>query len=347
MTRPPSPHPPRKPFTRRLIESSASLRPRWQLVFLVLNVLIGAQFYVWVRYYETGGTTLRVARPPGVEGWLPIAALMNLKLLIDTGQVPHFHAAGMFLLVAFLSMSWLFKKSFCSWLCPIGTISEWLWQGGQALFGTTVRVPRWLDVPLRSLKYVLLGLFLFAVGSMSAEAIAAFLTGPYGRVADVKMLNFFREMSRTTALVIGLLLLISVPIKNAWCRYLCPYGALLGLAGLLSPARIIRNPDACIDCAKCAQACPSSLPVDRLASIRSAECTSCLTCVTACPAAGALDLAWMGRRRPVRAWVVAATVAAIFLAVTVGARVSGRWHTIIPDQELFGLVPQASQFSHP
>lgn len=347
MTRPPSLHRPRKPFTRRLAEWSATLRPRWQLAFLALNVLIGTQFYLWVRYYESGGTTLRVARPPGVEGWLPIAALMNLKLLLDTGRLPHVHAAGMFLLIAFLTMSWLFKKSFCSWLCPIGTISEWLWQGGEALFGRTLRVPRWLDVPLRSLKYVLLGLFLFAVGSMSAEAIAVFLTGPYGLVADVKMLNFFREMGQTTAIVVGCLLLLSVVIKNVWCRYLCPYGALLGLAGLLSPARITRNADACIDCAKCAQACPSSLPVDRLASVRSAECTSCLTCVAVCPAAEALDLAWTRPRRPVRAWVVAAAVAAIFLVVTAGARVSGRWHTVIPDHELFGLVPQASQFSHP
>ena len=50
----------------------------------------------------------------------------------------------------------------------------------------------------------------------------------------------------------------SVFVQNFWCRYLCPYGALLGLTSLLSPLRIRREPAACIDCAKCAKACPSS-----------------------------------------------------------------------------------------
>ena len=50
-----------------------------QMAFLALNLWIGAQFYLFVRYYETGGRSPWAARPPGVEGWLPIASLMNLK----------------------------------------------------------------------------------------------------------------------------------------------------------------------------------------------------------------------------------------------------------------------------
>ena len=46
---------------------------------MLLNLWIGVRFYLFVRYYETGGHTVFVTRPPGVEGWLPIAALMNLK----------------------------------------------------------------------------------------------------------------------------------------------------------------------------------------------------------------------------------------------------------------------------
>src|SRR3989442_12428093 len=56
-------------------------------------------------------------------------------------------------------------------------------------FGRNFRLPRWLDIPLRGLKYLLLGLFLYAVASMSVDGIRAFLDGPYGLVADVKMLN--------------------------------------------------------------------------------------------------------------------------------------------------------------
>src|SRR5208283_4913784 len=69
-----------------------------------------------------------------------------------------------------------------------------------------------------------------------------------------------------------------------------PYGALLGLTSWLSPTRIRRNAETCIDCGKCAKACPSALPVDKLVQIRSVECTGCLECVAVCPAQNALAM---------------------------------------------------------
>jgi polyferredoxin len=339
-------HAHRKPLIRRQPDSSQLVRLSFQLAFLLLNLWIGALFYFWVRYYESGGATMRVDRPAGVEGWLPIAALMNLKYWLSTGDVPDIHAAGMFLLVAFLAISLLMRKAFCSWLCPIGTLSEWLWQGGEALFGRTFAAPRWLDWPLRSLKYILMGLFVYAVASMSAEGLRGFLTSPYGIVADVKMLDFFRFLGGTGTIVICVLLIASVFVRNAWCRYLCPYGALMGLVSVLSPARIRREPEACIDCAKCAAACPSLLPVDRLLAVKSAECTNCLLCVTACPARGALQLSGP-RRRDIPTWAVAATVAVLFLGVVGYARWAGYWDTHLPDAVYFDLVPRAREFSHP
>jgi polyferredoxin len=332
-------------FARRPPDHTQRLRQAFQVAFLLLNAWIGVQFYLFVRYYETAGQSVRVARPAGVEGWLPIAALMNVKYTLLTGSLLEVHTAGLFLLVAFVSMAWLLRKSFCSWLCPIGTLSERLWQGGEALFGRTLPVPRWLDVPLRSLKYALLGLFVYAVASMSVEGIRTFLESPYGLVADVKMLNFFRFLGTTGAIVIGALLLVSVPIKNAWCRYLCPYGALLGLVALVSPVRIRRDAEACIDCGKCARACPSALPVDVLASVRSAECTACMLCVTACPASGALDLT--ARRRPVTGWALAVAIAALFIGLTGYARLTGHWDTHLPDAVYFDLIPRANAFAHP
>ncbi len=330
---------------RRPHSDAPFLRQSVQVGFLLLNLWIGALFYTWVRFYETGGQTLYVTRPPGVEGWLPIAALMNLKYTVTTWSMPPAHAAGMVLLVGFLAVSLVFRKAFCSWLCPVGTLSEWLWKGGVATFGRTFDPPRWLDIPLRSLKYVLLGLFLYAVGSMSAEAIRAFLSGPYGMVADVKMLDFFRHMGRTGIAVCSILVIASVFVKNAWCRFLCPYGALTGLVALFSPMRIRRNPDTCIDCAKCAKACPSRLPVDRLLSVRSAECTSCFQCVVACPVRDALNP--VAARRIVPGWAVATGVLGIVFGLIVIAQVTGHWHTLVPDAVLFDLIPRAAEFGHP
>jgi polyferredoxin len=317
-----------------------------QMAFLALNVWIGIQFYLFVRHYESGGRSLLVARPPGVEGWLPIASLMNLKVLLATGRIPTLHPAGMFLLIAFLAMSWIFRKSFCGWLCPVGTASEYLWRLGRKIFRRSFRLPRRADIALRSLKYILLALFLYAVGSMSVPAIHAFLEGPYGIVDDVKMLNFFRLLGLTGGVVMAMLILTSVFVQNFWCRYLCPYGALMGLVSLASPLRIRRNASLCIDCGKCAKACPSALPMDRLITIKSAECTGCMQCVAACPAADALFLS-APRRRRVPGWVVAAGVATLFLGVCGWAQWSGNWNTNLPSRIYFELVPHANEFSHP
>ena len=338
----------RKPFTRRRGDVSQQVRFGVQLFFGAIAVWVGVQFVLWVRYFESGGATLRVERPDGVEAWLPIASLMNLKTLIVTRSVPEMHAAGMFMLIAFLAISFLFRKAFCSWICPVGTLSEWLWQTGQSIFKRTLRVPRWLDVPLRGLKYVLLALFLYVVIAMPVPEIRAFLGGPYGLVADVKMLNFFRVMGQGTAIVLAVLVGLSLVVKNTWCRYLCPYGALMGLVALASPSRIIRNADACIDCAKCAKACPAGLPVDVLASVRSAECTACMSCVAVCPAAGALDLKiGLRRHRAVPPWALAAAIVVIFVGIFGFARAAGCWHTALPDSLYFDLVPRAAAFTHP
>ena len=334
-------------YDKRPIEHTLLIRRGVQMAFLLLNLWIGAQFYLWVRFYETAGATVYVPRPPGVEGWLPVAALMNLKYLLLTASVPEVHPAGLFLLLAFLAMSLVFRKAFCSWLCPIGTISEWLWQGGREMFGRNLALPRWADLPLRSLKYLLLALFAYAVASMPVPELRAFLASPYGLVADVKMLDFFRDAGRLTIQVCLVLIVLSVVTKNFWCRYLCPYGALMGLVSMLSPTRITRDPISCIDCGKCAKACPSLIPVDTLMTVRTPECNGCLTCVTVCPVKDALEMRTLVTRRRVTAPRIALGVAAIFLVAVGYAKLSGHWRGNTPEEVFFQLIPNASSFSHP
>ena len=90
--------PRKKPLIRR-VSPDLSQRARHvvQGLFLLLNGWLGLQFYLWARYFERGGAGLAVSRPAGVEGWLPIAGLMNTKYLLLTGHVPSIHPAAMFL----------------------------------------------------------------------------------------------------------------------------------------------------------------------------------------------------------------------------------------------------------
>lgn len=345
--------PVRKKLIRRVRpDYSQPVRRGFQLVFFLLNLWIGAAFYYWVRGFEAGTHDRLSTRPAGVEGWLPIAGLMNLKYWLTIGRLPAIHPAAMFLFVTFLAIAFLFRKAFCSWLCPVGTLSEYLWRAGRQILGRNFVLPRWLDLPMRSLKYLLAGFFVWAIANMSALDIEGFMRSPYGVVADVRMLNFFRYLGETAAIVLGLLVIASVLVQNFWCRYLCPYGALLGLASLLSPLRIRREPDACIDCAKCAKACPSALPVDKLITIKSAECTGCLECVAVCPAEGALQMALPVSRRSskipqIPAWAMAAGIAALFLGIIGYAKMAGYWDGNVPDYTYRQLVPGASEVEHP
>ncbi|HKF47186.1 MAG TPA: 4Fe-4S binding protein [Terracidiphilus sp.] len=338
-------------------DRSQRVRHTAQGLFVLLNAWLGLQFYLWVRYFERGGTGLYVSRPAGAEGWLPIAGLMNLKYLVMTGHVAAIHPAAMFLFIGFMGMSLLVKKAFCSWLCPVGTFSEFLAGVGRKVLGRNLRPPKWVDVALRSLKYILLGMFVALIGAMSAEALAGFMSTPYGLLADVKMLNFFRSMSLTAAIVIAALALLSMVVEHFWCRYLCPYGALMGLVSLVSPVKIRRDAEACIDCGKCAKACPAGLQVDQLVQIQSVECSACMQCVAVCPAQDALQLALPPRKAatPAQRWfrrrlspvVVAGVIGYLFFGVVLYARATNHWKTDLPREMYMRLVPHANELGHP
>ena len=346
--------PDRSQQTRRIV----------QFAFLLLNVFLGIKFVLWVRYFESHGATMYVDRPAGVDGWLPIAGLINFRYFLATHHLPDIHPAALVLFTVFVAASILLKKAFCSWLCPVGTLSEYLWKFGRKIFRRNLNVPRWLDITLRSLKYILLGFFLFIVFTMSLDAMIGFLMSPFGLLADVKMLNFFRQIGTIGLAVIMILVALSVVIQNFWCRYLCPYGALMGIVSALSPVKIRRDAEACIDCGKCNKACPSHLPVDQLVQIRSVECTACMECVAVCPAENALQfslaprasapadaqepktIAARWRGRPLQPWKVAAMLAIVFFGMVGAARLTGHWQTNLSREIYMELVPNADQYEH-
>jgi NAD-dependent dihydropyrimidine dehydrogenase PreA subunit len=301
--------------------------------FLATVLLIGYEFVRWVHGLE-GGLVVG-ERPPGVEGFLPIAALLSLRHLATTREIHPVHPAGLVLLLLALATGLFAKKAFCSWVCPLGTLSEALAALSHRLFRRRLRLPRKVDLPLRSLKYLLLAFFVWVVFfSMDARSVADFLDSPYNSVADVKMLYFFERLSLFGGLTLGALVLLSLLVPYFWCRYLCPYGALLGALSLLSPLKVTRHAPSCIDCGLCTKACPARLPVERLARVRSDECSACLSCVAACPVTRALRVEaprpWPLALRPA---AFAALVLALFVGGTLLARASGHWRNGLTNQE--------------
>ncbi len=208
-------------------------------------------------------------------------------------------------------------------------------------------MPKWLDFILRSLKYLLLGFFLYSILRMPVEGLRQFIYGPYNRIADVKMYLYFRNITVTAVIVIAALFVLSLLFKNFLCRYLCPYGALLGLFSALSPVAVRRDANVCTDCGRCGRACPNRIAVDKKEMVRSVECTACFDCVEACKMDGALRMGWprtKARLSPAAYGVI--TVAAFFFAAQIG-RSFGYWRSETPDSMYKILHNRIAEISHP
>jgi polyferredoxin len=302
-----------------------------QTWFVLFCIFIGYRFYLFVLHFETGGSPF-VERPPSVDAFLPIAGLISFKNFVSTGIVEPFHPAAFVMFSAIISVSLLLKKGFCGWICPVGTISQWLWMTGGKFMGRNRKIWRYLDIPLRSSKYILMAFFLYVVVFRTSPAsMAAFLASDYYKVADAKTMRFFTEMSGIT---FGFLIAVgglSLVYRNFWCRYLCPYGALLGLLSVVSPFKIKRDEDKCVHCHACNENCPSLINVENKEVVSSPECFGCLTCVSRCPSKGALDISVGAvKRKIVHPVLYPLILLAVFYLIIGAAAVSGNWGSHIP-----------------
>ena len=317
-----------------------------QWTVLLMVIYAGFAFYHFVGALERGAVP-SFSRPPSVEGFLPIGGLMALKLWITEGIFDTVHPASIVILSGALILSFLLRKSFCGWICPVGTVSEAVWKTGKKIFGKNYAVPKYPDYLLRSIKYILMSFFLYIILiKMSPSDVAGFIGTPYWKVVDIKMLKFFTAISPATAVILGAIILSSFIYRNVWCRYLCPYGALLGLLGCISPVGISRNDEACTHCNLCTRNCPSLLSVSRKHNIISPECSGCLNCVSSCPSKGALEVTLTGRKE-IHPVMVGASVIAIFFGIILIAHLSGKWSSSLSYAELRGLLSNIANLAHP
>ncbi len=161
------------------------------------------------------------------------------------------------------------------------------------------------------------------------------------------MLHFFTRMSLLTAVVLAALVVLSLFFRNFWCRYACPYGALMGVFALFSPSRIQRNPDSCINCDQCSKVCPSHLPVNRVNQVLSPECTGCMDCVNVCPSKNTLELKVFSK--PIKTAHIGILIMAIFFGMVYCATITGHWKSQLSEAEfrMWLIRADTSEIQHP
>ena len=308
-----------------------------------------------------------------------ILAFMGFRLLFDKAYTPDFEAycpfgglqaLGSYMTMDSLSCSMtstqimmgvvlfigivLFSRLFCGYICPLGTISEWLGKLGDRL-KVRITPTGFVDYALRLLKYALL--FLTFYFTLKSSELFCKKFDPYYAAVS----GFDSDVELWWAIIaIGALVLGSVFFRLFWCRYLCPLGALsaifkfswwfLGAMGLYvilllagldipyiwplliitaggyilevarmdrvrpDPVHITRNTDTCTSCGLCSEKCPQGIDVASMEKVTHTDCNLCGDCLHACPEKDTLQI----NRRNMK-WLPAAVLGAlIVLGVTAG-----------------------------
>lgn len=239
----------------------------------------------------------------GIETYCPFGGLETAYSLLANQRFTC--AAGELnftLFLALLTLTLLARKAFCSWVCPVGTVNEWLFGLGRRLWprkhrGAAGTHRRWLEPPAkvdraaRWLRLPMLGLTLFftyKTGELIFRGYDPYYILFSWNGHDVRPWSYA---------VLGAILAGAVLVPMAWCRYLCPLGAALWPFAAVGRLRLKRNEASCRNCGVCDVACPHSIPVSSAAEVLSGECTLCLECVSACKFPGTLELRAGGFRR--------------------------------------------------
>ncbi len=169
----------------------------------------------------------------------PIGAIQNVTLAVfDASYAIPLTVIAFFVLPLLFTL--FFGRTFCAAVCPLGAMQELV-----ALH--PVSVPRWLGHSLGLFRYVYLGL-----GVALAATGTAFVICRYD-----PLVGFFRLGGSASMLIFGgCLLLVGVFVGRPYCRFLCPYGAVLGLLSKVSKWHVRVTPDECIQCRLCEEVCP-------------------------------------------------------------------------------------------
>jgi polyferredoxin len=272
-------------FTRRKIW----IRSLVQVFFFVLIALIAVNHSL----AENGGGIPLLSKA-SLHALCPFGGVVTIYQYAAAGTfVQKIHESAFILMVIGFVLAILFGPVFCGWVCPYGTIQEWFGRLGKKLFKRRYNhfIPARLDTILRYARYLVLAWVLYMT-AVSGKLIFADYD-PY-----FALFNFWTsEVAVGGMVLLALTLAGALFVERPWCKYACPYGAVLGVFNLFRVFTIRRNPGTCKLDSACDIACPMNIIVSEKKIIRDHQCISCLECTSEarCPVADTVDFV-AGRR---------------------------------------------------
>jgi len=237
-----------------------------QLIFVVVILLISIGHATgW------GGENL--------HGLCPFGGVATMYTFVTTGDfIRHIGQSDFILLFSLILTLIAAGAFFCGWMCPLGSVQEWVGKLGRKLFGKRYnKVPKKLDRILGYLRYVVLAIVIIQTARSFTLVFQDF--DPYYNLFNI----WTDEISITGYITVLVTMIASLFVERPFCRYACPLGAINGLFNSFSITNIRRNETSCIDCKKCDEVCPVNLEPSKSKTIKSTACLRCMKCVDACP----------------------------------------------------------------
>lgn len=217
-----------------------------------------------------------------LHGVCPFGGVVSIYTFVTEGNfVQKIHESSFVVMYIVLALSILFGPVFCGWVCSLGSFQEWMGKIGKKIFKNKYNnfVPYFIDKYLRYFRYLVLAWVLY-ITAVSGKLLFKDID-PYHA-----LFNFWSGEVPIQALVLLVIIIIaSLLIERPWCKYACPFGAVLGISNLFRIFKVKRNKNTCVNCDKCLKACPMNIKVQQKETIRNHQCISCLKCTSeeACP----------------------------------------------------------------